>query len=220
MKGKDRSGDVDPRIVEAIKNSLGQGQSISQIAKVVGVPASTVRHVVHRIQGFWSKVIPASAAVICAVATAGLFMGQAMPRAQTVEAQKFVLKDSAGKVRAVLAMDKDKDGPVLVLADENEKPRAGLGVFKDGPRLILRDGNGATPRVELGVLGLESKDWPVLVLRDENGKVRVGLTVFKDGPVLHLYDENDKPRVELDVSKDGPGLSLFNENKKIIWRVP
>jgi hypothetical protein len=56
---------------------------------------------------------------VLVLAVAGLLMGQAMPKARIVEAEGFVLKDGAGKVRAELVVD--KDGPVLRLSDENGK---------------------------------------------------------------------------------------------------
>jgi hypothetical protein len=80
--------------------------------------------------------------MVLALAVAGLLMGQALPRARIVEAEEFVLKDGAGKVRAELVVD--KDGPGLALGDETGKARAGLTVSKDGPRLTLSDENGKT----------------------------------------------------------------------------
>jgi hypothetical protein len=56
---------------------------------------------------------------VLVLAVAGLLMGQAMPKARIVEAEGFVLKDGAGKVRAGLAVV--KAGPVLRLSDENGK---------------------------------------------------------------------------------------------------
>jgi hypothetical protein len=53
------------------------------------------------------------------LAAAGLLMGQAMPKARIVEAEGFVLKDGAGKVRAELVVD--KDGPGLELYGKNGK---------------------------------------------------------------------------------------------------
>jgi hypothetical protein len=65
-----------------------------------------------------------------------------MPRARIVEAEGFVLKDAAGKVRAELAVD--KDGPRLGLRDEAGRTRAELAVGKYGPRLVQYDENGKT----------------------------------------------------------------------------
>jgi hypothetical protein len=77
---------------------------------------------------------------VVVLAAAGLLMGQAMPKARIVEAEGFVLKDGAGKVRAELAVTEDRPG--LALYDENGKPRAVLSVGKAGPGLGLYDENG------------------------------------------------------------------------------
>jgi hypothetical protein len=37
-----------------------------------------------------------------------------------------------------------KDGPTLILSDENGKPRVWLDVSKDGPKLDLSDEKGKT----------------------------------------------------------------------------
>ena len=100
---------------------------------------------------------------VLVLAAAGLLMGQAMPKARTVEAEGFVLKDERGEVRAKLAMDKGR--PMLALSDEHGMPRVGLLVDKDGPMLGMGDEYGM-PRVELSV----SKEGPRLILADDNGK--------------------------------------------------
>jgi len=79
---------------------------------------------------------------VLVLAAAGLLMGQAMPKARIVEAEGFVLKDAAGKVRAELYVG--KDGPGLRMYDENGKGRVGLAVVKAGPRLGLYDETGKT----------------------------------------------------------------------------
>jgi hypothetical protein len=101
--------------------------------------------------------------VVLSLAVAGMVMGQAMPRARIVEAEGFVLKDGAGKVRAELSVV--KDGSQLTLGDENGTTRVALIVGKVGP---------------------------LLALADETGKFRAWLVAHKDGPVLNLLDENGK----------------------------
>ena len=88
--------------------------------------------------------------------------------AQEVRAKQFVLVDNAGKVRAMLNVD--KDGPGLGLFDENGKRRASLIVNKNGPGLILWDENG-----KACVMLDADKAGPALALCYENGKVRAML---------------------------------------------
>ena len=56
---------------------------------------------------------------------------------KVVRATRFVLEDEKGKLRAMLAMD--KDGPGLVLYDEKGNMRVLLAMGKDGPGIILCD---------------------------------------------------------------------------------
>src|SRR5437016_5436696 len=66
-----------------------------------------------------------------------LLGAQAGQKGKAVEADKFVLRDSFGRTRAVLSVmgGEDDPSPALVLYDENLRPRAALGVNKDGPGL-------------------------------------------------------------------------------------
>ena len=70
-----------------------------------------------------------------------------------------------------------KDGPGVVLSDENGKLRAALAINKGKRVLNVYD---------------EGKAGPGLYLSDETGKGRVMLDMNKDGPELKLYDANGK----------------------------
>jgi hypothetical protein len=161
--------------------------------------------------------------MVLALAVAGMVMGQALPSARVVEAEGFVLKDAAGKVRAELSVD--GEGAKLLLGSENGKSRAMLNVDKDGPALTLFDEN-AKLRAWLAVF----KDGPRLALRDESEKVRVGLSVDGDRPRLRLYDEKSKTRAVLgptELETTGTGeqrpessLVLFDRDGKVLWQTP
>lgn len=76
----------------------------------------------------------------------------------------------------------------LMLRDENESPRVVLGILgRQGPQLVLIDQN-KRPRAGINALKGEPRVW----LRDQNGKPRAALTVTEDGPNLSLTDENGK----------------------------
>ena len=107
-----------------------------------------------------------------------------------VRAQRLVLVDDEGKVRATL-------GPASTI-------RAILAADK-GPRLSLYDAAGKE-RVTLSV----TADGPRLDLFDAEGKGRAGLVVFKDVPNLSLWDEASRCRASLAMTADGPGLTLFD----------
>ena len=114
--------------------------------------------------------------------TASRARAQGVGTVKEIRANKILLEDQKGMVRA--GLDIGSDGRFLALLDENGKGRAVLDVTKDGPRLLLLDANSKT-RAELTVV----KDFPNLKLNDENGKTRGGLGVGKDGPFLALCDE-------------------------------
>ena len=99
------------------------------------------------------------AAMVLAGAT--LLIGQATPQWK-VEAERFVIKDAEGKVRAELGMA--GHGPLLALYDEDGTRRAVFGIAEKGPGIFFFDAIQKR-RVDLGV----AEKGPVLVLYDENG---------------------------------------------------
>jgi len=87
------------------------------------------------------------------------------PGVKEIRANRFILEDDEGTVRARLTVD--AGGPALSLLDKNGKSRAVLSVDKNGSGLRLRDENSKP----LAALSMD-KDGsrPGLVLCDENGK--------------------------------------------------
>src|SRR5437867_3035779 len=72
-----------------------------------------------------------------------LLMGQTLPKSPTIEAQKLVLKDKRGKIRAVLGEFSDDEPVGLLVFDANQRIRAKLGLQEDGsPTLALADDRG------------------------------------------------------------------------------
>ena len=119
---------------------------------------------------------------VLAVSTLAL-MGQ-KPSGRTVEAERFLLRDAAGRVRAELMVD----------AEHSVALR-----FKDTdgmPRLTVGTENGSA----------------VVVLNEQSGKVRAGLVALPHGaPGLNLYDTTGKPRAELSLNRDGAPALTFND---------
>jgi hypothetical protein len=75
-------------------------------------------------------------------------VGRSMDRAEAAEkgggkeirANRFVLEDAEGKVRAVLGLIDDR--PSLIFWDAAGKGRVAVGMGKDGPSLFMTDANG------------------------------------------------------------------------------
>jgi hypothetical protein len=83
------------------------------------------------------KLAQTKAALAATQAQAGVpAVGGAVREVRT---NRLIIEDENGKVRAMLATD--KDGPVLGLLDERGQVRAWLNVVKDGPAMFLYDEN-------------------------------------------------------------------------------
>jgi len=153
--------------------------------------------IVRRIEGLerelrrWRR----GAAVLGLAAVAVLTVGAAVPRGRVVEAQKFLLKDAAGNIRAEL-------GP-----SENDKQVA----------LRFRDTVGLA-RVTLGL----EDETALLVQADKNGKPRAGLVTLGQGsPAFTLYDTTGRPRVEFGVAREGePHAALLDARGGSAWKAP
>jgi hypothetical protein len=125
--------------------------------------------------------------------TGVMLMGQ-KPAPRVVEAERFVLRDAAGRVRAELGMDTEQSVTLR---------------FKDGdsmPRLSVGTENGAA----------------VVVLNEQGGKVRAGLVTLPHGaPALTLYDTNGKNRAELALTREGaPALTILDRDGFLAWKTP
>jgi len=137
-----------------------------------------------------------------------VLMGQAAPKSRTVEAEKFVLKDASGKVRAEMGPRDDLMG--LSIYDENGKRR---GIFAVRP-----DGWG-----ELGFLDQDEKyratlkaqdDQVVLLFSDAKGGNAMLLTAG-GSPILSLADKKGKSTAWLQAVSGQPMLMLTDEEKKV-----
>jgi hypothetical protein len=165
---------------------------------------------------------------------------------ETVEAQRFVLKNARGDIRAELSLD---DGePRLVLRDGQGMPRALLSLATAAPSIVLHNDKGE-PRTIRGSTAGE----PSLTLYGGLGKGSVMLDVSAGEPTLTLFGSQVKSNATLYVSLDGPSLEvsdaagfkavvgtaeletirtgeshrtsaasvvLFNKDGKVIWRTP
>jgi hypothetical protein len=153
-----------------------------------------------------------------------LSMGQAA-RSRTVEAERFVLKDRQGKIRAVLGESPD-DEIGLVVYDARQRPGAVIAVRDGGfPVVELRDATGVPkvtldlstglavsgdgPRVTVGVhLGTE----PTVQLSDKDGWTRASLSLAtgpSPAPILKFLDPRGDARMWLGAMSDGKAQLLM-----------
>lgn len=153
-------------------------------------------------------------ALVGAVLLATQFQpSRAQLKEQVVDAQKFILRDDKGKVRAALQMF--KEGPALTLHDPMEKARAALLIGKTGPALAL-----LTP-MEKPLIALEVDDVGVQNFRfkDANGKDRLNLGLSRTGMGFEIFDENGIKRALVAAeTQKGTALEFFDEigNRRVV----
>ena len=151
--------------------------------------------------------------------------------ARTVEAERFVLRNSRGGIAATLGWETD-DVPRLVLNDAKGQPRAVLTVGAGGaPGLTLLDADGTTVRAAL-VVGPDGA--PGLALFDPAGKPRLaaalfhgsvagrGATVREPAPALVAYDGAGVVRVTFGIKGSDAAIELADSRgtARTVMRVP
>jgi len=153
----------------------------------------TIVRRVERLEGEarrWRCAATALALAVVALATPGA----TVPR-RVVEAQKFVVRDASGRVRAEL-------GPT-----DSDTELA----------LRFRDQRGAQ-RLTVGM----ENETALLVLGDQTGRPRAGLVTLAEGaPGLTLYDRTGRARVELGLAREGePRVALLDARGGSAWKAP
>ena len=136
-----------------------------------------------REQRRWRRVAALGGLGLLAVGLMGQ-AGKTVPR--VLEAERFVLRDAAGRARAELGMDGEQSVSLR---------------FKDAdsmPRLTVGTENGSA----------------LLVVNEQGGKVRAGLVTLPHGaPALTLYDAAGKARAELTLNREGaPALAFYDRD--------
>lgn len=149
----------------------------------------------------------ATAAVVFMIG-AGFLAGQ-QPAEKTLEANRFVLKDEGGNLRAALEMV--EGGPMLRLFDSAGRPRIVEAVTVIGSSIGMLDAAGK-PRA---ALGSTLTGEPTLTLFDDEGKPRCALAAPNGIPGMILYDANRKQRLAVNLNSSGtPTIALMDTNGK------
>ena len=133
-----------------------------------------------------------------------LIMGQAKPRdgAKMAEAERFVLRDESGKVRAKLEVVNET--VVFGVHDEDGTVRASLAMVKSGaPSLSLYDKDGNT-RAILGYTELETTR-TLTKLEDTSTGMVMKYETTRTGKITKRAESS---------------LVLFGKDGKVIWQAP
>jgi hypothetical protein len=184
-----------------------------------------------------AKHCPVVVLALCLVVTvaAVAYAARQVKAAKVLQAQRFELVDSAGRVRAELGLSPEGN-PALTLWSNKAgaskvHTRASLWLAKDGsPRLSLWDGDGQ----ERAGIWLESDGYPALRMWDSAGKLRVAAGEFmKDGsPSIILKDSAGQDRAILGVApletvqtgekrtRAESSVVLFDKEGQTIWQAP
>jgi|SRR5208282_967076 len=153
---------------------------------------------------------------ILAVAALSVLLGATNPNKE-VTAQRFVVKDGQGHVRAALSMG-PAGGPSLSLYDQAGRMQADLSVILDHPQLNLYRKNGnAAAEIAIG-----TDDNAGIWLLDHSKRERLVLQLRgdeEDAPVLKLGVEGGANLVAA-VIRTQPALVMLNASGSSIWQAP
>jgi hypothetical protein len=160
---------------------------------------------------------------LLAVLSAFVLMGQTAPTPQVIEAQRFVLKDAKGNVRAWLGLF--GKGSEIILGDTNKEPKMTLKVSEDASDLHFYGGehSGMNLGVDLG--------YPAISMAGTDGNGRVDIAVSTSGPAIKAQDEKGFSTIlgaaQLKASPgaqakqtSGASVILLDTSGKIIWKAP
>lgn len=160
----------------------------------------------------------AGAFLVLALAAVGA-MGQVLPKAvpKVVEAERFVLRDSTGRERAVLEMA--RYGPRIALLDETGTTKALLQLDLR-PELVMFD-EGGKPRIAvrgaLSRLAGQDLGGNALELYGPTGQIQATLGGLNQSALLAIFDARDL-RIRLGMLAN-PVLEMFDSRFKVRVRV-
>jgi hypothetical protein len=143
------------------------------------------------------------------VAVAIVTMGQTRT-SRTVEAERFVLRDTVGRMRGRLVME--EEGPALRLYDSDGAPELTIGVDSKsgyGPYLLMSNVNTKLDSKAKVELHLTTAGAPSLTLRDEAWHYAVLGT--SDLVVTRTGEQR---------TTSAASLKLYDKDGKIIWSAP
>jgi hypothetical protein len=158
-----------------------------------------------------------------------LLTGQARSN-RVLEANRFVLRDSSGQVRAELKTEEDSS-PRLVLFDAHGGGRAWLDLNKKGePALRFWDASGkpllelstAVERPRLTLFSPQGDDGLTVWTAKEGGSglvmygaegLRVGLTDKQGKPFAIAFESNGEPKSIREWDVEGPTLELVDAQR-------
>ncbi len=160
--------------------------------------------------------------LLAAFSAIGL-MGQAAPTPKVIEAQRFVLKDAHGEVRAWLGLF--GQGSELILGDANKEPKLTLKVSEEASDLHFygEEHSGMNLGLDLGN--------PAISMAGSDGEGKADLAVSTSGPAMTVEDGEGfsailgaaQRKAQTGAGAKQPSAAsvmLLNKSGKIIWKAP
>lgn len=160
---------------------------------------------------------------LLAVLSGFVLMGQSAPAPQVIEAQRFVLKDAKGNVRAWLGLF--GKGSELVLGNVNKEPKMSLKVSEGASDLHFYGGehSGMNLGVDLGKPAIS------MAAAEASGTVEISFSAA--GPAMSLHDGKGfsttigatQPKAQGggDAKQtSAASVILLDKSGKIIWKAP
>lgn len=167
--------------------------------------------------------------LLCVLAPASVFILSQAPRATSLVADEFVLRDVDNRPRARLYMA--PGGPVLEMADSRGNTRVALvveddavdlGFFASNKALRLNlDATETSARIDAlsnqagtrSYLGTDGGR-PVVAVAGSDGHRAVIMQVKGQAPEIRIQDEEENVRAELTHGAAGPMLRLLDANEQ------
>jgi len=146
---------------------------------------------------------------------AWLFTGQGTPTPSVVEAQRFVLKDAKGNVRAWLGLR--GQGVELILGNANKQPKITMMTSEDDSDLHFFGSSKAG--MTLGVNGAD----PAISAISGAGNGEMGLAYSSLGPALKLTDAKGLTVMMGPATAGNSAASsvqIVDPSGKVLWHAP
>jgi hypothetical protein len=179
------------------------------------------------------------------VAVSVVLMGQGQSKDKIIEAERIVLKDASGRLRATIGPEGSKNGTMLEFCGKDGNRPVGLGILVDGengmgstfwlgstPNPKGADGGllavGSSAEASFSLFygkgktsnmgSLKAADEGVLLtMSDEEGNVGSTLASGK----FALGDKDGHPRAGVFLAADGsPNFQLFDKKSNVVWHAP
>ena len=121
-------------------------------------------------------------------------LGAAGRHGPVIEAEQFIVKDDAGRLRLALGARHQSGLPGLVFYD------------KDGDANVL--------------LNLGSDESPGLWFYNKD-RIRASISLAGDQMRLQMFDKENRIRTSVQIDQDGtPSMKLYDKLEKAIWQAP